>query len=900
MDQPNTSTTLENPSAKPAAKQWKFKLKRWEIVLIGAFVVAIVGFLFYKLVYKKFIAPDNGGGSNGGSKDCKALMECSSSSDCCDTMTCKPSGSKKLCMYANTSPELPAFQLLFDNKCLILDSNQLKLVDTCNWEAGWWSWDGSTIRYLYIDHAGAIQTACMSGDIVVHGSVQVVDSTKCSAQANKLVLTFEEGVGSIFDKNFQYCVLMSPVGDSNLLEPVWAKCVDVPDGTGTVFKIDTQVSGKCRSPGQTCKSSLDCCPPFSNCQDDTCVVCKGAPVGEDGQPCPYGTQAVCQSNGQWQCVSKCDPTKKGDVKCDDSSAPACEQVGDSWEWKCVSNCGGELPLGCPQSTCQKGSDGKWDWVCDATCKAGTVHPAEPTDLVNQLTSAGFKQVDRKLCLPSDDHVPNATCFQKDKDFRLLMFDCESGTAGQWTINSACDANAEKCGDGSDPLCLEKTQFCDNNPPGYISVCANPPYSNWCEFTAAEANKGTTLARVNAVLDGDETKSVQIYEGDGVPIYPAISYDNCSQTGKNTIKLDPSISVNPAGFVRSTGSGTSLKYTMYPANASGKTAQGGDFVYWDPAKDSSHHYAYYTPEDTSPGNYQPYCMMDNPCTTKDPAAYLQARKPVGNYSMISSEDGRASGSNAPPTTEEIRKIATCVCSGTNVGYLCTEDTHDYCNKAGIGKTDETGCYPDPGVVCQCDSQHAGFQCQTTRAYCSSHGNPLGGSTCSNGKVTPTPVTCNCDDGWLGDKCQYSDGTTCSGHGKVDANGNCTCDSGWLGDHCNVQVGKTMYRVLTYGCSNVGGCNCEVDGSNCIGAKGICGPAPTPPSGGTVIWDSNGFVCTQQGGCYGCLDGDDGDANCYYAYKASAESPACFNGHDSLCTPNQPAKVSSNPYARGCSN
>ena len=51
------------------------------------------------------------------------------------------------------------------------------------------------------------------------------------------------------------------------------------------------------------------------------------------------------------------------------------------------------------------------------------------------------------------------------------------------------------------------------------------------------------------------------------------------------------------------------------------------------------------------------------------------------------------------------------------------------------------------------------------------------------------SCNCNIGYAGNKCQYSDSETCNGNGIVQNNGSCNCNIGYAGNKCQYSDSET---------------------------------------------------------------------------------------------------------------
>ena len=83
------------------------------------------------------------------------------------------------------------------------------------------------------------------------------------------------------------------------------------------------------------------------------------------------------------------------------------------------------------------------------------------------------------------------------------------------------------------------------------------------------------------------------------------------------------------------------------------------------------------------------------------------------------------------------------------------------------------------VCRCLPHFAGSACQHAVVNVS-----CGGA----GHLTPAG-TCDCDVGFAGPDCQYSDNKTCLGRGTATETGGCLCHGGFRGPHCQYSDAET---------------------------------------------------------------------------------------------------------------
>lgn len=101
-----------------------------------------------------------------------------------------------------------------------------------------------------------------------------------------------------------------------------------------------------------------------------------------------------------------------------------------------------------------------------------------------------------------------------------------------------------------------------------------------------------------------------------------------------------------------------------------------------------------------------------------------------------------------------------------------------------------------------------------------------------------VFCDCDDGYAGGSCQYSDVTTCAGHGTVRSDGSCLCNTGYIGDDCSIT------------CPGFDG----TDTSTLCSGHGTCGvdEAGQPACRCEPNWEGEGSSSLAHG-CSECTDG-----------------------------------------------
>ena len=85
----------------------------------------------------------------------------------------------------------------------------------------------------------------------------------------------------------------------------------------------------------------------------------------------------------------------------------------------------------------------------------------------------------------------------------------------------------------------------------------------------------------------------------------------------------------------------------------------------------------------------------------------------------------------------------------------------------------------------------------------------GTQCNgHGTYNITSQTCQCNDGYVGDDCQYECSVaTCGGHGTCRENGQCLCDEGRVGYHCEHTCDRNTTCSGHGECGLCGTCICD---------------------------------------------------------------------------------------------
>lgn len=136
---------------------------------------------------------------------------------------------------------------------------------------------------------------------------------------------------------------------------------------------------------------------------------------------------------------------------------------------------------------------------------------------------------------------------------------------------------------------------------------------------------------------------------------------------------------------------------------------------------------------------------------------------------------------------------------------------------------------------CQPNMFGAYCQQCPGYTTSGLGPcnsIGGGGQCNDTISGTGL-CQCNPGFLGDKCQYSNAVTCNGHGTVSASGVCTCNTGYKGTTCSACTTDYYgYPACTYckasvTCSGYGTCSTTTGACQCdSNHAGMCAPHTCP--------------------------------------------------------------------------
>ena len=170
---------------------------------------------------------------------------------------------------------------------------------------------------------------------------------------------------------------------------------------------------------------------------------------------------------------------------------------------------------------------------------------------------------------------------------------------------------------------------------------------------------------------------------------------------------------------------------------------------------------------------------------------------------------------------------------------------------------------------------GTKCSWENHLCSGHG-----TWDSNGK------SCQCNDGFYGDDCQFAcaTNTTCNGHGQCNAHGGCNCKDGYVGYQCEHQCRRENTCSGHGTCTECGGCVCDPcytgadcsvrcsDSGQCVAGKCACDACH--------LGDHCESTCNGHGVC-AVVSGQPG-CRCHKGWRGEkCTLPGC-PGHDGDCS------------------
>lgn len=157
-----------------------------------------------------------------------------------------------------------------------------------------------------------------------------------------------------------------------------------------------------------------------------------------------------------------------------------------------------------------------------------------------------------------------------------------------------------------------------------------------------------------------------------------------------------------------------------------------------------------------------------------------------------------------TLEASGGTATSDCERCSINICCC--TH-YGGGGGGGRiSTHTSMYTQkvlqhlrvvPGGVAHNDGDR-GTLCDWSGMMCSGHGT-----------WNTSTAECLCNQGYVGDNCQYrcDSVTLCHGHGACDPTGGCLCDLGYVGYYCEMQCNALSTCSGNGTCSAYGTCICD---------------------------------------------------------------------------------------------
>lgn len=591
---------------------------------------------------------------------------------------------KKSKNYGGVYKNVDRFQLVLDGKYLSSENGNLTLSGNPSWDT-YWSWDGT---YLKLNMNGK------NVWIDVPNNGNPVKTVNQQVDNVKLVIGDSSSVG-ITSNSLTYNLKVNGNGFK------WVT------GTETqLFKL-TLPSKDRQNIGDTC-TEKQTCVEGSSCVDGTCLTCDAS-----GKPtCKPFEYARCDNEKKsWACVSRCEGEPK---KCEDGATVECKLVNNEWKWSCETNCTGDRPATCPKSVCEKNTSGAYEYKCVIEdCGTTVPPPAVPP---------GYTLVKFNECVGGSD---KANCYKSGSEYVLQSYNCDTKT---WDLKKTCGVSDKpSCSGSEEPSCtVLSPEFCGTKS-GSKWVCPGSP-SDWCELGSVNR----LVPHNNVCIDGKvgDTCNTTVYSTTaGVPVYPTISYNNCSQPNKNTLNIPANVvSVNPKGYLEDDGDG---RLTLYPSDGKEVTINGVTSYYSDK-------YLYYKPKGVQAGISPQICLMSNKETCKNGTFGINTANRVENNARIST-DPRDSGNEGPPSITEMGKVGTCACNTGFAGPNCDQTPQAMCNNNGNIITDQNG-----NLSCACNPGFGGSACKFSNADCSNNG--------VISRDSKDTAVCDCNFGYTGSKCE----------------------------------------------------------------------------------------------------------------------------------------------------
>lgn len=677
--------------------------KKYALAVIATIVIIclIIGWVVYEKYHSKKKPHKPKPKPTPVANTCAQESEsCKRNEDCCENTSCKSGVCRK---DAITEP-INSFHMKLNGNNIGLNTitNTISVLSdssSTDWNTVW-DWDGNYLLYREIKQWENKTHYVKKPEL--NKPLQL-----SKKKTTEVIINRNGGSVGIFSSDWSMCTQLN-----NNNELVWKKCVD---GNSIMFDIDVN-SVVCKNAGQTCLNSTECCQPGS-CVDGVCITCVGEP-----KACQPSEKAVCDStSASWKCVSQCDDKDRG--KCDESeSSPSCsyDETTKTWKWTCVSECNHLDRPNCAKSSCVKKGD-SFVYQCDTTCDNNILHSTPPT------TPEDCTVVDKNKCISDDsDHICYE-CHTTDESgkpvvqYKSQSFNC--ATSAWDDAEQACSTDDKpQCNSNEEPVCITMNPAFCGGKTGKKWVCPSDT-SDWCGVASLN-----DLVQLNVCKDSpnDTCNTVVYTTRDGVPIFPTVSYENCSLTSANTKHLG-NATQNPAGYLDRTGS----KPVLYSSDKN-TMINGKKFYYSDK-------YAYYTPKNVSENLDPPMCLMK---LCDSGVLSIKPELQISGHANFSNDDPRVAGNNGPPVKSDLSKVGTCVCANGKVGYNCDTDPIAYCNNKGVGTTSTTQSVPNPGVVCACSGTAVGPTCEKDNSYCNNHGVV----SYVNGVYS-----CKCDSGYQGERC-----------------------------------------------------------------------------------------------------------------------------------------------------
>ena len=134
-----------------------------------------------------------------------------------------------------------------------------------------------------------------------------------------------------------------------------------------------------------------------------------------------------------------------------------------------------------------------------------------------------------------------------------------------------------------------------------------------------------------------------------------------------------------------------------------------------------------------------------------------------------------------------------CGNTDSNTISDWSYPDFCNTQSLKNS--LKCYDGKKLFCN-----------DTGYYCSNDCNGKGTKYLKYKDISKKPdQSCNCQTGYAGDQCQFSNDKTCSNNGIVNTDGSCVCNQDYYGTNCSIFCPAPSNVFDGNGCSCAPGYN-----------------------------------------------------------------------------------------------